>query len=100
MTSPVFDVGDLARADVVFKVGVTSTDPTTVTAFVDGPNAEHTEYVYGTDAEVVKDGTGLYHIEFPMTRSGPWHVRFEGTGNVETAAEVMFWCRRSAFVVA
>lgn len=100
MASPVFDIGDDGRVTVTFSVNNTPTDPTTITARVKEPGLPQVSYVYGTDAEVVRSGTGVYYFEIPLTAYGAWSVRFEGTGNVEAAAEGMFFVRRSAFVAA
>ena len=39
-------------------------DPTSVSVRVDGPGGYSQTFVYGTDAELITTGTGLYQLEF------------------------------------
>lgn len=82
-------VGSRNRATVTFKVGTTPTDPTAVTAKVLSPDGLLVaSYVYGSDNELVKDSTGVYHVDVDVNDPGPWTVRFQGTGAVVAADEV------------
>jgi hypothetical protein len=66
-------------------------DPTTVTlkwrVFSDD---DLTTWVYGTDSQVVKDSTGLYHADIPVTKAGRHYFRWEGDGTVTAAEEGSF----------
>jgi hypothetical protein len=94
-----FDVGDVARAAVVFAPVATGTptDPTAVTCRVMAPSGTVTTYTYGTDTALVKDSTGTYHLDITLTEPYTWHVRWQGTGAVATAEEQTFYVRQSAF---
>jgi hypothetical protein len=65
------------------------TDPTAVTLRW-RIHQDETEWVYGTDEEVAKDSTGLYHADIPVTVAGPYWFRWEGTGAVKAAEEGSF----------
>ena len=74
------------------------TDPTTVTFYAKGPSFTNEEsFVFGVDAEVVKDATGQYHADFTFTGAGAHWFRTKGTGTVATAEEVRVKVRPSAF---
>ncbi len=40
-------------------------------------------YIYGTDAQLVKSGTGIYYVLYDATASGyyTWQMSGTGTGN-------------------
>lgn len=63
------------------------TDPSTVTISVKSAAGDVTEYVYGTDEQLVKDETGLYHLDFTPDAAGDWYYRVESTGPVTAASE-------------
>ena len=67
----------------------TATDPSTVTVYVKDPTGTRTTYVYGSSA-VVKDSTGVYHLDIFANIAGTWWYRFEGTGALVAAAESEF----------
>jgi len=45
---------------------------------------------YGADAEVVRDGTGAYHLDVDADAEGDWHYRWEGSGARKGAGEGQF----------
>lgn len=49
-----------------------------------------TTWVFGTDAQVVKDCVGLNHADIPMVAAGLHDFRLEGTGAVTAAEESAF----------
>jgi len=71
-------------------------DPTTVTlkwGYASSATAQATSvttWLYGTDSQVVKDGTGVYHADIPVTRAGIHRFRWVGTGAVAAASEGSF----------
>lgn len=91
-----YDKGDLIAIEGRFTnaAGV-ATDPTTVTCHVKSP-AGTTTHVYGASA-IVKDSTGVYHLDVSLTVSGQWWYRWEGTGAVEQSDEASFIVEASAF---
>jgi hypothetical protein len=73
-------------------------DPTVVKVAVLEPGAiVPTVKTYGTDAEVVKDGTGQYHLDIDANTSGVWRYRWFSTGNGQAANESAFEVAVSPF---
>jgi hypothetical protein len=59
------------------------TDPTSITWYrktYDGSATPVETWVYGTDAEVVKEGVGIYSIELDFPVAGSYAVGAQGTG--------------------
>ena len=94
-----YDVGDLVRCSVSFKTADGAPrDPTVVKFEWKKPSANnHTEYTYGTDAELVKDGVGNYHVDLSATEAGGWLYRFYATGSGQCAGESYYNVRGSNF---
>ena len=91
-----YDKGDLVRLTATFtnSAGV-ATDPTTVTCRVKSPTTT-TVYTYNPGT-VLKDSTGVYHLDVSASAVGQWYYRWEGTGAVEQADEGTFVVEASAF---
>jgi hypothetical protein len=83
--------GDVRRVSGSFTnpAGV-ATDPTTITVRWRHHRGTETAWVYGTDTQVVKDSVGAYHADIPITVSGLYYYKFEGTGAVQAAEEGTF----------
>lgn len=79
--------GKLVRLTGTFSNSAgTAIDPDVVKVVVQDPAGTTTTYVYGTDAEVVKDSVGTYHIDVDTTDSaGIWYYRWYSTGTGQTA---------------
>jgi hypothetical protein len=93
-----YDKGDLVRSSGAFtNTAGTATDPTTIICRVRTPTGTTTTYLYLTDAALVKDSTGNYHVDINATESGVWWVRWEGTGTVVQAEEDSFFVEYSKF---
>lgn len=86
-----FDVGDTARLKATFTdIDNNPLDPSTVTfIIVDGAGSQ-TTYVYGTDSEVVKSGTGVYYVDWLVAVHGVHNWRFESSGTGQAAQEGIF----------
>jgi hypothetical protein len=56
-----------------------------------------TTLTYGTDAALVKDSTGNYHVDLDVTMGGKWWIKFYSTGSVKAAVEDFFLVRYSQF---
>lgn len=93
MTIHVYKKGQKVRCEVDFTVSDVLTDPSTVTAKTKSPSGMVLSYVYGVDAELVKDGVGEYHIDVTANEIGQWHFRFEGTGTCAAVEEAAFAVR-------
>lgn len=83
-----YDIGDRPKLTFTFtdEDGAPA-DPTTVTCKIRKDGEAVTTYVYGTDAEVVKDAVGVYHVDYLLTSSGIYYYRGEGTGAIVAAGE-------------
>lgn len=92
-------VGQGVRSSVSFRAIVTGTltDPTAVTFKKRAPDGTETTHVYGSDVNVIKDGTGRYHYDFIVTASGNWHTRWKGEGVLDAASEEVVTVEASAF---
>jgi hypothetical protein len=66
------------------------TDPTTITLRWRVAGGAETAWVFGVDAEIVKDSTGVYHADIPIALPGLHYFRWEGTGTVVAAEESTF----------
>lgn len=92
-----YDVGDLIRCSITIKVSDTLTNPTTLKFKVKNPAGTITTYTYGTDAELVRDSTGAYHIDISATQAGTYRYRWESTGTAAGAEEGAFVVNESYF---
>lgn len=92
-----FDKGTLVRCSVQFRNASNAlADPTAVLFSFRAPGASSTTtYTYGTDAQLVKDSTGKYHVDLNGSTVGIWQTRFYSTGTGQAAAEATFSIRPS-----
>ena len=96
MATPAYDVGDTRRLTATFtNLAGAATDPTGVTFSIKKPDGSSTNYIYGTDGQLVKSGTGIYYVDFSITLPGRHSYRFAGTGTVATAENGEFYARRN-----
>jgi len=84
--------GDMARVTTnpPFSIAGSPADPTAVSLIWRKRGGPPTTWVYGVDAEVVKDGTGVYHADIPVPSAGTFYFRWVGTGAVAAAEENSF----------
>lgn len=94
-----YDLIDTVRCKGTFLSSDVPVDPTTVTFKVKRKDASSTTtYVYGTDAALVKESTGVYHVDFDPTTPGEWFYRYEGVSTgIKTAEEEEFFVKTSQF---
>src|SRR5690348_1916267 len=78
------------RVSSEFTVSGTDTDPATVTCRYKDPSGTVTTLVYGSDAALMRDGTGKYHVDITASTAGNWWYRFEASGTVVAANEAEF----------
>jgi len=87
-----FDVGDQVRSTVTFAttaVPPVNTDPSTIAVTIDPPGTGLVSYTY--PATIVKDSTGVYHVDFTLTGpSGRWTITWVGTGLLVATAVTTF----------
>jgi hypothetical protein len=81
MSSTVFyeSASELATLTNTFKVGVTPTDPTTVTLTITTPSQVSTPYTYAA-SQITKSSTGVYTKDIACTEAGEWTFEWVGTG--------------------
>jgi hypothetical protein len=86
-----YDKGDLIRLTGVFQDSAgADQDPDVVVCKVKTPTGTVTTYTYGTDAELIKESTGNYYLDFNADVSGTYFYRFHSTGNGKAAGENSF----------
>lgn len=89
-----FDIGDRKRFSITFTdITAAPADPTIVTAFITEPDGVVTAYVYLTDAELVKDSTGVYHVDWTFAKAGRHKIKLSGEGSLVSAEQVEVWVR-------
>lgn len=67
-------------------------DPLTVQVRVKDPSAVITTYVYGTDAQVVRQSKGVYYIEIDTSgqAGGTYQLVWNSTGTYKAAGQTQF----------
>jgi hypothetical protein len=84
-----YEKDQVVRATGTFRdTAGTLVDPTTVKFRTRTPAGVVVEYVYGVDADLVKDSTGIYHFDITFVSSGLWKYRWITTGVGATAKTV------------
>lgn len=93
-----FVLGEAVRVSAEFRnaAGVVA-DPSAVLFKYRDPEGTITPLVYGTDAALVKDSTGNYHVDIDANMAGTWNWRFYATGTGQTANEGTFTVGESVF---
>lgn len=93
-----YDVGDEVRVTGTFTDADGNVqDPTALTFKFTDPSGNTVTYTYGTDAELVKSGTGVYYVDIDIDESGTWWFRFAATGAGRAADEAYFLVEESRF---
>ena len=86
-----YQQGDLVRCAGLFETSAgVATDPTTVKVTVVRPDDQRQTYTYVTDAVVVKDSTGNYHIDVSAVVPGTWIYWWHSEGTGQAADEKTF----------
>ncbi len=81
-------IGEVVRCTAAFTTpNGTPVEPASVTFRMRKPDGTTTVYIYGTDAELLRDDVGEYRVDFPATLAGRYHYRFESGGTYQAAAE-------------
>lgn len=94
-----YDPGDLVRCTATFQNPATDAyvDPSTVAFKYRNGNGTVTTLTYGADVSLVKDSTGIYHVDVDAATAGTWHYRFESTGTYKAAQEGTFTVTSGSF---
>lgn len=96
-TKNAYDIGDLVRCTGTFASSGSNVNPSAVMFKVKTPAGTVTTYTYGTDAALVRDSTGVYHVDVDAATAGDYVYRFWSTGTGQAAAEGQFWVRPTLF---
>ncbi len=92
---PDFMIGDTARIPVNVTSVATSliADPGGLLIRIKKPDGTVTVVTYGSDAALIKDSVGNYHVDQLLDQAGLWRWRWEATapnqGVVEGALNVI-----------
>lgn len=91
--SSIFNIGQQVRITGTFRDSSGAlTNPTAVSfSYKEGDTT--TTYVYGTDAELVRDSTGVYHVDITPTVAGTIEWRMWSTGTLVQAEQGNFYIR-------
>lgn len=73
------------------------TDPTAIHCVVLAPGTLPVEYVYGSDAAVVRVSAGSYYLDIDADLAGVWRYRWYSTGTSQAANEGAFHIAPSQF---
>jgi len=65
-------------------------DPSAVTFTLREPDATYTVYEFGVDAELIRDGVGLYHVDWTAAKAGMHCWGMAGTGTAQAVNEGEF----------
>lgn len=97
MTRNAYDIGDLVRCTSAFAASGTNVNPEAIMFKVKTPSGVVTTYTYGTDTALVRDATGVYHVDVSATEAGEYVYRFWSTGIGQAAAEGQFVVKSTLF---
>jgi hypothetical protein len=97
MTKNAYDIGDLVRCTGTFAASGANVNPDAIMFKVKAPSGAITTYTYGTDAALVRDATGVYHVDVSATEAGQYVYRFWSTGIGQAAAEGQFLVKLTLF---
>ncbi len=85
-------IGQTVRLSVAFTdADGAAADPGSLTFTLRAPSGASTTYTYGTDAALVKDSTGNYHVDWAVSQEGIHWYSFAGTGLNAAVDEGWFW---------
>lgn len=89
-----YDIGDLARVSAAFTNSAgAAVDPTAVLCAYRDPSGNVATLTYGTDAALVRDSAGNYHVDISIDEAGSWFYRFYSTGTGQASEEQSFLVR-------
>jgi len=92
--SNTYSVGDLVTVDgTLTDANGDELDPTDAFVQYRDPSGNVATKQYGVDVEVVKDSTGVYHVDVDADEAGTWYYRFYSTGTGQAADESNFEVR-------
>ena len=94
----VYNQGDMVRVTAAFvDDDGDAADPTTVTARHKDPSGNVATLVYGSDAALIRDSAGVFHVDIAADEGGFWWYGWYGAGAVVAADENTFFVKASQF---
>jgi hypothetical protein len=96
-TRNAYDIGDLVRCTGTFASSGTNVNPDAIMFKVKTPAGVVTTLTYGTDAALVRDSTGVYHVDVSVAEAGEYEYRFWSTGTGQAASEGQFVVKATLF---
>jgi hypothetical protein len=91
-----YNIGDAPRLAVAFtNYADVAADPTAIVFTCLEPDGVEVVFTHGTDAELVKDSVGNYHVDYTITKQGRHNFKFVGTGAVVSTQQSDFYARRT-----
>lgn len=93
-----YSLGQLVRITATFTdENGDAADPGAVFCQIKTPAGVTTSYEYGVDGEVVKDSTGVFHLDLDCDAVGWWSWRWYSTTSVQAADEDRLQVSESEF---
>lgn len=105
MTNNEYQIGDTVRLSVTWTLRATGAafDPTNTRFIVREPDGTETTWDYPTDAEVVRDSSGNYHLDYVIDQAGTHTYVARGLNAsavvVVATPDVRFRARQSIFAL-
>jgi hypothetical protein len=94
----IYDKGDLVRCSVIFATAAgIAMDPAAVKFQFTTPAGVTTIYTYGTDASLVKDSTGNYHVDVNADEYKKYLYHWYSTGIGKAAKQGAFYVQEGNF---
>jgi len=94
MSTTAHDKNDRRRLAITFKdFADVDADPDAVAFKIVEPDGVEVDYIYQTDAELVKDATGKYYVDYLFTKAGRHKFTFTGTGTIDSAESADIYIR-------
>lgn len=89
---PQFDLGQSVTVTNTFTDGDgVVVDPASVFVNYKSPGGTLTTLEFGVDAAVIKDSTGVYHVDIDGDEVGRWYVYWFSTGTGQASDEESFF---------
>ena len=99
MSEAAYLVGQVARISLrVADIAGAIADPGGLVLCVKSAAGSVTASTYGADATIVRDGTGNYHADIPLTVHGLWAYRWELSAPNAGAAEGLINVQKSRVI--
>lgn len=94
----VWDYGDLVRVQGSFTdANSVAQDPTSVYFQIKNPWGSVSAYTYGSNTQVVRSATGVYHVDVSADAVGWWKYRWYSSGAGQASGEGEFRVQESEF---